>query len=127
MKAFYFDGENGETIREEAIPAELAEEAKTTRHELVSIIADLDDTIGEYFLNDQDPPNDVLKAAIRKATIALKFTPVFCGSAFKNKGVQKLLDGVVDLLWQAHQVTWPEPECNAGFCWYGWPVTGLTA
>jgi elongation factor G len=105
MKAYYFDGENGEIIREEAIPADLADEAKSTRHELVSTIADLDDTIGEYFLNDQDPPNDLLKKAIRKATIDLKFTPVFCGSAYKNKGVQKLLDGVVDYLPNPTEVT----------------------
>ncbi len=105
MKAYYFDGDNGENIRVEEIPADLLDEAKSTRQELISTIADIDDTIGEYFLNDQEPPMDALKLAIRKATIGLKFTPVFCGSAYKNKGVQKLLDGVVDYLPAPTEVT----------------------
>ncbi len=98
MKAFIFEGESGEIITEVPIPADIADQVKEYRHTLVSTIADLDDDIGEYFLNDQEPPEDKLKAAIRKATIALKFTPVFMGSAYKNKGVQKLLDGVIDYL-----------------------------
>jgi elongation factor G len=105
MRAFYFEGESGEDIREADIPAEYADEAKTTRHDLVAAIADLDESIAEYFLNDQEPPEDALKAGIRKATIELKFTPVFVGSAYKNKGVQKLLDGVIDYLPNPAQVT----------------------
>jgi elongation factor G len=98
MKAFAFEGESGEDIREYEIPAELLEGAKEYRHNLIATIADLDDDIGEYFLTDQEPPQDKLMTAIRKATIALKFTPVFLGSAYKNKGVQKLLDGVISYL-----------------------------
>jgi elongation factor G len=105
MKAYYYDGESGEDIRVEAIPAEMEAEAKEARHELVATIADLDDEIGEYFLSDQDPPNDKLMAAIRRATISLKFTPVFMGSAYKNKGVQTLLDGVVAYLPNPTDVT----------------------
>src|SRR5919197_468308 len=98
MKAYYFDGDSGENVRAAEIPAEYLEEAKSTRHDLVATIADLDETVAEYFLNDQEPPEAALKAAIRKATLALKFTPVFVGSAYKNKGVQSLLDGVRDYL-----------------------------
>src|SRR5919197_4409293 len=98
MKAYYFDGDSGENVRAAEIPAEYLEEAKSTRHDLVATIADLDETVAEYFLNDQEPPEAALKAAIRKATLALKFTPVFVGSAYKNKGVQSLLDGVRDFL-----------------------------
>jgi elongation factor G len=98
MKAFYFEGDSGEDIREAKIPAEYLEEAKTARHDLIAAIADLDEKVAEYFLNDQEPPEAALKRAIRGATLALKFTPVFVGSAYKNKGVQKLLDGVVDYL-----------------------------
>ncbi|MBX5482953.1 MAG: elongation factor G [Myxococcaceae bacterium] len=98
MQAWYFEGANGEHVKKTNIPAELVEKAKELRHELVATIADLDDKVAEYFLNDQECPADELRAAIRRATIALKFTPVFCGSAYKNKGVQRLLDGVVEFL-----------------------------
>ncbi len=98
MRGYTFEGEGGTIIKEIDIPADIADQVKERRHTLIATIADLDDDIGEYFLNDQEPPEDKLKAAIRKATISLKFTPVFVGSAYKNKGVQKLLDGVVDFL-----------------------------
>ncbi|MGQ0508564.1 MAG: elongation factor G [Myxococcaceae bacterium] len=94
MKAFYFDGDNGENIREEEIPADLAEEAKLARQEIIENVANVDDELGEKFLGDQAISNDDLWAAIRRATIALKMTPVMCGSAYKNKGVQLLLDAV---------------------------------
>ncbi len=97
-KAFYFDGENGENIREEAIPAEYAEEAKQARHDIIEGVANVDDTLAEKFLSDQPISNDELKAAIRRATIGLKMTPVMCGSAYKNKGVQLLLDAVASYL-----------------------------
>jgi elongation factor G len=98
MQAYYFEGDAGEDVRAAEIPAEYLEEAKSTRHDLIATIADLDESVAEYFLNDQEPPEEALKAAIRKATIELKFTPVFVGSAYKNKGVQSLLDGVRDFL-----------------------------
>ena len=93
-KAIYFDGENGEHIREEPIPAEYAEKAKAARQEIVQGVADVDDQLAEKFLADEPVSDDELRAAIRRATIALKMTPVMCGSAFRNKGVQLLLDGV---------------------------------
>jgi elongation factor G len=93
-KAYYYDGENGEVIREEAIPAEYAEEAKQARHDIIAAVADVDEQLADLFLAEADITVDQLRAAIRRATVALKMTPVMCGSAYKNKGVQTLLDGV---------------------------------
>ncbi|MFI5291031.1 MAG: EF-Tu/IF-2/RF-3 family GTPase, partial [Polyangia bacterium] len=104
MRAFYFDGDNGEDLREEDIPAELLDEAKQHRHDLTERCADFDDHIAEAFLDGKDVPAEQLKPVIRKATLALKATPVFCGSALKNKGVQLLLDGVVDYLPNPNEV-----------------------
>jgi elongation factor G len=107
MKAYYFDGDNGENVREEEIPAALLDEAKQHRHDLVERCADFDDHIAEQFLEgkEQEIPAEALKPIIRKACIDLKATPVFIGSALKNKGVQLLLDGVVDYLPNPTQVT----------------------
>ncbi len=105
MKAFYFDGDDGEDIREEEIPADRLEEAKTARHDMIASIADHDDAIADKFLAEQDPSVEELRAAIRRVTIALKMTPVFIGSAYKNKGVQLLLDGVNMYLPNPKEVT----------------------
>ncbi len=94
-KAFFFDGDNGEILREEAIPAEYAERAAEARQEIIQQVADVDDTLADKFLNEELIGVDDLRAAIRRATLALKMTPVMCGSAFRNKGVQLLLDGVM--------------------------------
>jgi elongation factor G len=94
MKAFYFDGANGEIIREEAIPAELLSEAKKLRDELIAEMGNFDDTVADRFLNGTEVTEPELREAIRKATLSLKFIPVMVGSAFKNKGVQLLLDGI---------------------------------
>ncbi|CAM3857887.1 elongation factor G [Corallococcus sp. ZKHCc1 1396] len=99
MKAYYFDGENGEKIREEAIPADMKDEAELRRAEMIEGIANVDDTLGEAFLMDPDSITEKqLREAVRRATIALKMTPVMCGSAYKNKGVQLLLDAVCSYL-----------------------------
>jgi len=97
-KAYYFEGDDGEIIKEVDVPAEYAERTKLAREEIVSQVADVDDTLAEKFINEEPVTNEELKAAIRRATLALKMTPVMCGSAFKNKGVQLLLDGVVEYL-----------------------------
>lgn len=94
MKGYKFAGDNGETITEVDIPADLLDQAKEKRQELIAKLADIDDTIAEKFLNEQEPTEAELKAAVRRTTIALKFVPVFMGSAYKNKAVQRLLDGV---------------------------------
>lgn len=98
MKAYYFHGPNGETIEEKEIPADKLEEAKKYRHDLIGKAADFDDTVAEKFLMEEEPTIDEIKAAIRKGTLKLDLTPVFMGSAYKNKGVQLLLDGVADYL-----------------------------
>jgi elongation factor G len=98
MKATYFDGPDGEDLRVEEVPAALLEQAKEARHHLTEKMADFDDKVAEKFLDGHDVPEDELAPVIRKATVALKFTPVFVGSALKNKGVQSLLDGVCRFL-----------------------------
>jgi len=98
MKAWYFDGANGEKIRIEEIPADLLQKAKEVRHELVAAMADFDDDVAHLYLDDKDVAVDLLRKAIRKATLSLKFIPVMMGSAYKNKGVQLLLDAVCHYL-----------------------------
>ncbi|HKY63150.1 MAG TPA: elongation factor G [bacterium] len=94
MKAVYFDGDNGEKIRIEEIPADLQAEAKERRHELIAAMGDFDDHIAELYLEDKEVSPNALRKAIRTATLSLKFIPVMMGSAYKNKGVQVLLDAV---------------------------------
>jgi len=98
MKSFFFDGDNGEDIREEEISADRLDEAKTARHAMIAAIADHDDEMAEMFLMEQEPSIEQIDAAIRRVTIGLKMTPVFIGSAYKNKGVQLMLDGVLKYL-----------------------------
>ncbi len=97
-KAFYFDGEKGEIVRTEPVPAEYVDQVKEARQEIISLVADVDDVLAEKFVNEEPITNEELKAAIRRATIALKMTPVMCGSAYKNKGIQTLLDGICSYL-----------------------------
>jgi elongation factor G len=94
-KAFYFDGNDGEIVREAEIPAEYKEKAELARQEIVQQVADVDDALAEKFINEEPVSVEELRAAIRRATLALKMTPVMCGSAFRNKGTQLLLDGVM--------------------------------
>lgn len=94
MKAYYCRGEDGENVVEEEIPADYLAQAKEKRDELIGKLADVDDELGEKFLMEEPITEELLMAAVRRQTMALKFVPVFMGSAFKNKGVQLLLDGV---------------------------------
>ncbi len=94
MKAHYYDGDNGEKVRVEEIPADLLAQAKELRHELIAAMGDFDDDVAHLYLEDKDVPAEMLRKAIRKATLSLKFIPVMMGSAYKNKGVQLLLDAV---------------------------------
>ena len=98
MKAVYFRGDNGENIELTDIPAELVDQANEYREKLIEAVADVDDHIAEAYLDGKDISKEDMIKAIRKATIALKFVPVYMGSAFKNKGVQSLLDAVGDFL-----------------------------
>ena len=99
MKAVVWDNENlGATFRDEEIPADLLEQAKEYRHTLLEAAVELDDDVMSAYLDGKEPDVATLKRLIRKAVIGRVFNPVLCGSAFKNKGVQPLLDAVVDYL-----------------------------
>ena len=102
MKALAFEGASGETVVAGPIPADLAAAAATARAALLEAVADLDEPLAEAYLASDDPVTTIepptLRAAIRRATLTAGFVPVFCGSAYKNKGVQLLLDGVAAYL-----------------------------
>ena len=105
MKAIYFDGSSGEVLREEEIPADMLEFCLEKKLELIGTLAELDEAMEEYYMEEiHDIPIDELKACIRKHTLSLEFCPVFLGSAFKNKGVQPLLNGVIDYLPRPNEV-----------------------
>jgi len=94
MKALYFEGEFGDTVREDEIPESLAETARQKREELIDAAAMHSDELTELALEDQAVPEDLLIRALRDGSLKRELTPVFMGSAYKNKGVQSLLDGV---------------------------------
>jgi elongation factor G len=98
MKAYVFEGERGEKIVESEIPAEYADKAKTWRDKMVEKISEQDDALTEKYLNGNEIIEAELKSVLRKATIATKLIPVMVGTALRNKGVQKMLDAVIDYL-----------------------------
>ncbi|MEI8103397.1 MAG: elongation factor G [Candidatus Moraniibacteriota bacterium] len=98
MKAYQFEGDRGEKVVEIEIPAEYVDRAKEWREKLVERISETDDALTEKFLNGEEISVEELKAALRKATIATKLIPVMTGTALRNKGVQLVLDAVVDYL-----------------------------
>ncbi|GMM27646.1 Mef1 protein [Martiniozyma asiatica (nom. inval.)] len=98
-KSIYFEGSQGEKLRiENEIPADLKDLVEEKRASLIETLADVDDEIAECFIDEVEPTIDQIQAAIRRSTIARKFTPVFMGSALANKGIQPVLDGVCDYL-----------------------------
>ena len=92
---WYHEDSNGLQFEEGEIPPDLQEMAREWREKMLESISDYDDELMEMFLNGEEIPVDKLRAAIRKATIDLKITPILCGSSYKNKGVQRLLDAIV--------------------------------
>src|ERR1035437_3294472 len=98
MKAFYFEGEMGGTIRQAEIPENLVADAKKYRAELVEKVVEFDDTILAAYLEGKEPSIEEIKKCVRTGTLSVKLIPVFTGSALKNKGVQLILDAVVDYL-----------------------------
>ncbi|MBM7561792.1 elongation factor G [Fusibacter tunisiensis] len=98
MKAVYYRGEFGEQIDIEDIPADMVELAEEYQHSMMESIAETDEELMEKYLEGEALNVDELKVALRKATINNEIVPVFCGSAYKNKGVQRMLDGVVDFM-----------------------------
>jgi elongation factor G len=98
MEAIYFDGDNGERLRREPIPEALLDEAKARREELIDAASMFSDELMEAVLEEREIPDSLILDAVRKGTLARQLTPVFMGSAYKNKGVQPLLDAVTRLL-----------------------------
>ena len=98
MKAYKFEGEKGERVIEGDIPENLFTEAKKRRHQIIEKIVETDEKLLHEYLEGHEPDLENLKRALRKATISNTLVPVLCGSAQKNKGVQLVLDAVVDYL-----------------------------
>jgi len=94
QKAYKNEGADGENIVEIPVPPEMVEQMKEYRQILIGKLADVDSVIEEKFLMEEEPSVEEMRAAMRKGVIGLKLVPVFCGSAFKNKNVQHLLDAV---------------------------------
>ena len=128
MKAYYNDGAKGEIVRVEEIPAELADKAQTMRQEMLEAIAMFSDEMMELLLSEEEVPEKLINATILKGVQGLSFTPVYMGTAFKNKSVQPLLDAVIKFLpspldrsisaknWEDAAVEYPlEPKADKPF------------
>ncbi len=98
MKAYVFYDELGKDVREEEIPEDMTDLANEYREKLLEAVSDQDEKIMEMFLEGEEVPEDMIKAAIRKATIGVQMVPVCCGTSYRNKGVQELLDAIVDFM-----------------------------
>lgn len=98
MKAYEYEGDQLETAKEIDIPEDLLDEALLRRDELISAVADYDDELMMMYLEGEEIPVENLKRAIRAATLSVKFFPVLCGTAFKNKGIKLVLDAIIDYL-----------------------------
>jgi len=114
MKAYFYDGGKEEIYTEGEIPADLLDICQEKRDYLIEELADFDDSLMEKFLEGEEISGDVLKVAIRKATLAVKFFPVLCGSAFKNVGVRLMCDAVIDYLPNPTEVGLVEAENDEG-------------
>ncbi|XP_033104214.1 elongation factor G, mitochondrial-like isoform X2 [Anneissia japonica] len=97
-KAIYYEGELGQTVTFGEVPQNLLEEVEEKRKRLIEAVSNVDDELGEMFLDEVEPTEQQLKEAIRRCTLKRQFTPVLMGTALKNKGVQTLLDAVVSYL-----------------------------
>ena len=98
MKAVYFEGDKGENVVYKDIPEEYMEQAKEYRSKMLDEAASYDDDLMMKVLEEEEPTEEEIKAAIRKGTLAVELFPVLCGSAYKDKGVQPMLDAVIDYL-----------------------------
>nr|MBE5726064.1 iconoclast [Cucujiformia] len=97
-KAIYFEGDFGDILKYDQIPTDMVTECKDRRHELIEHLSNVDEKIGESYLEEKEITTADIKAAVRRTCLKRSFTPVFVGTALKNKGVQPLLDGVLDYL-----------------------------
>src|SRR5262249_37164510 len=115
MNAIYFDGSNGEKDRQEAIPSELLDDAKTHRHYIRETYSLFSDELVELLLGEKDVPEELVHAVVKDAVQNQDATAVFMGSAYKNKGVQPLLDAIVRYLpspvsRQINAKSWEKPD-----------------
>jgi elongation factor G len=97
-RAYYFDGDDGDTIREEDVPAAYVDKVNAAHDQLIEDIAEHDEALADKYLAGEPVTAEEIRAALRRGTLSLKLTPVMCGSAFRNKGVQLLLDAVIAFL-----------------------------
>ncbi|XP_038050105.1 elongation factor G, mitochondrial-like [Patiria miniata] len=97
-RAIYFEGDQGQNVIQKEVPEELQAEMEEKRQEMIECVANVDEELGDMFLSELEPNEEQIKAAVRRATLKQAFTPVFLGTALKNKGVQPLLDAVLDYL-----------------------------
>ena len=114
MKAYYYDGKEAEDYQVKEIPAELLEIAKTWRNKMLDDVVQFDEAIMEKYLNGEELTIDEIKSCIRKGVISTELYPVLCGTAFKNKGVKKLLDAIVEFLPSPLDVPPIKGEINDG-------------
>ncbi len=98
MKSYIFHDDLGQNIEIAEVPADMMEEAEQRRHEVVELIAETDEDLMMRYLEDEEISNDELRAALRTATVKGTLVPILCGTALKNKGVQRMLDAIVDYL-----------------------------
>lgn len=99
MRAYYFDDETlGAEFKEDEIPEDYRAQADEYRDKMIEALSDIDEVIMEKYLNGEDVSEEEIRRALRKGTLELKITPVICGSSFKNKGVQHLIDCIIDYL-----------------------------
>ena len=115
MKALYFDGEQGETVREEEIPADQADEVAEARQHMLEALSMYSDELMELLLSEEEIPEELVHKIIKDAVQSQDFTPVFLGSAYRNKGVQPLLDAIVRYLpspleHSIRALDWEDPE-----------------
>lgn len=104
QKALFFEGECGLDVRSAEIPKDMVDECKEKRNEMIELLTNVDETLADLFLADKELTVADIKAAIRRSCLKRAFTPVFVGTALKNKGVQPLLDAVLDYLPNPGQV-----------------------
>ncbi|TAN60983.1 elongation factor G [bacterium] len=97
-KLYLFDDSTGKEYKKLDVPEDMKDRVKEAKDKLVEHLAEADDEAMSFFVEGKIPPKDIIKKAIRRAVVANKFVPVFCGTAFKNKGVQPLLDAVCEYL-----------------------------
>lgn len=98
QRAVYFEGDLGDQVREDEIPQNMRVESAERRHELIEHLSNADDALGEMFLEEKQINEQDIRGAIRRSCLKRTFTPVLVGTALKNKGVQPLLDAVLEYL-----------------------------